>query len=55
MKAQKWPSSLFLSGKKSTKNVVTQKLFDLRQRAIVHNLCILARSQSLQADLQNAA
>jgi Transposase DDE domain/Transposase domain (DUF772) len=32
-----------------------KNLFDLRRCAVVHNLHVLARSQSLQADLQNAA
>lgn len=32
-----------------------KNLFDLRRCAVVHNLHVLARSQSLQADLQNVA
>ena len=32
-----------------------KNLFDLRRCAVVHNLHVLARSQSLQADLQEAA
>jgi hypothetical protein len=32
-----------------------QNLFYLRRCAVVHNLHVLARSQSLQADLQDAA
>jgi hypothetical protein len=32
-----------------------KNLFDLRRCAVVHNLHVLARSQSLQADLQGAA
>jgi hypothetical protein len=34
---------------------VRKNLFDLRRYAVVHNLHVLARSQSLQADLQGAA
>jgi transposase len=34
---------------------VRKNLFDLRRCAVVHNLHVLARSQSLQADLQHAA
>lgn len=32
-----------------------KNLFDLRRCAVVHNLHVLARSQSLSAELQNAA
>ncbi len=32
-----------------------KNLFDLRRCAVVHNLHVLIRSQSLQADLQEAA
>jgi hypothetical protein len=32
-----------------------KNLFDLRRYAVVHNLHVLARSRSLQAELQNVA
>lgn len=42
-------------GRRARYRGLRKNLFDLRRCAIVHNLHVLARSQSLQADLQDAA
>ena len=42
-------------GRRARYRGLRKNLFDLRRCAVVHNLHILARSQSLQADLQDAA
>ena len=42
-------------GRRARYRGVRKNLFDLRRCAVVHNLHILARSQSLQANLQDAA
>jgi Transposase DDE domain/Transposase domain (DUF772) len=42
-------------GRRARYRGLRKNLFDLRRCAVVHNLHVLARSQSLQADLQDAA
>jgi hypothetical protein len=42
-------------GRRARYRGIRKNLFDLRRCAVVHNLHVLARSQSFQADLQNAA
>ena len=42
-------------GRRARYRGLRKNLFDLRWCAVVHNLHVLARSQSLQADLQDAA
>ena len=42
-------------GRRARYRGMRKNLFDLRRCAVVHNLHLLARSQSLQADLQEAA
>jgi len=42
-------------GRRARYRGVRKNLFDLRRCAVVHNLHVLARSQMLQADLQDAA
>jgi transposase len=42
-------------GRRARYRGVRKNLFDLRRCAVVHNLHVLARSQSLQAEFQNAA
>ena len=42
-------------GRRARYRGTRKNLFDLRRCAVVHNLHVLARSQLLQADLQNAA
>jgi len=42
-------------GRRARYRGLRKNLFDLRRCAVVHNLHVLARSQSLQADLQGAA
>jgi Transposase DDE domain len=42
-------------GRQARYRGVRKNLFDLRRCAVVHNLHVLARSQSLQANLQDAA
>jgi hypothetical protein len=42
-------------GRRARYRGIRKNLFDLRRCAVVHNLHVLARSQSLQADLQDAA
>lgn len=42
-------------GRRARYRGLHKNLFDLRRCAVVHNLHVLARSQSLQADLQDAA
>jgi DDE family transposase len=42
-------------GRRARYRGTRKNLFDLRRCAVVHNLHVLARSQSLQADLQEAA
>lgn len=42
-------------GRRARYRGVRKNLFDLRRCAVVHNLHVLARSQALQAELQNAA
>jgi hypothetical protein len=42
-------------GRRARYRGVRKNLFDLRRCAVVHNLHVLARSQSLQANLQDAA
>ena len=42
-------------GRRARYRGVRKNLFDLRRYAVIHNLHVLARSQSLQADLQGAA
>ena len=42
-------------GRRARYRGVRKNLFDLRRCAVVHNLHILARSQSLQTDLQDTA
>ncbi|HEX6552495.1 MAG TPA: transposase, partial [Ktedonobacteraceae bacterium] len=41
-------------GRRARYRGLRKNLFDLRRCAVVHNLHVLARSQSLQADLQVA-
>src|SRR6266496_4418253 len=42
-------------GRRARYRGLRKNLFDLRRCAVVHNLHVLARSQALQADLQDAA
>ncbi len=42
-------------GRRARYRGLRKNLFDLRRCAVVHNLHVLARSQSLQADLQDVA
>ncbi len=42
-------------GRRARYRGLRKNLFDLRRCAVVHNLHVLARSESLQADLQDAA
>jgi IS5 family transposase len=42
-------------GRRARYRGLRKNLFDLRRCAVVHNLHVLARSQSFQADLQDAA
>jgi transposase len=42
-------------GRRARYRGLRKNLFDLRRCAVVHNLHVLARSRSLQADLQDAA
>lgn len=42
-------------GRRARYRGVRKKLFDLRRCAVIHNLHVLARSQSLQANLQDVA
>lgn len=42
-------------GRRARYRGLRKNLFDLRRCAVVHNLHVLARSQSLQADLQDTA
>ncbi len=42
-------------GRRARYRGLRKNLFDLRRCAVVHNLHVLARSQSLSAELQNAA